>query len=448
LLGEGWFRLGEAYRCGGNQKAAVPAYRKCMEYDTRFAYRARHQLAMNALVGGDLDEAEAALVYNLKMLRWESDPEALSQSLFALGSLLYQRRDYRRVVRYLEDENGDGVYDRQTTFLDSLPFPTSVMAWRNGVLVASAPDIFYAEDRDDDGKADHREVLFTGFTEGNQQHRINGFELGLDGWIYGANGDSGGSVRSLRTGKSVNIRGRDFRFKPDTGEFETDSGQTQFGRHRNDWGDWFGNSNPTWGWHFVLAEADLKRNPDFAPPDPRHTLEGDTRLYPTSRTLARFNDPGAANHVTSANSPTPYRDELFGPRFAHSLFASEPVHNLVHRMVLTPDGASLKGMRAPGEESREFLASSDNWFRPTQLRTGPDGVLWIADMYRAVIEHPEWIPPETQKKIDLRAGSEEGRIYRVYPVDRRPRPIPRRRASTRASRSSSCFETYATRSPR
>lgn len=106
LLGEGWFRLGETYRSGGNQKAAVPAYRKCMEYDTRFAYRARHQLAMNALVGGDLDEAEAALVYNLKMLRWESDPEALSQSLFALGSLLYQRRDYRRVVRYLEDALG------------------------------------------------------------------------------------------------------------------------------------------------------------------------------------------------------------------------------------------------------------------------------------------------------------------------------------------------------
>jgi putative membrane-bound dehydrogenase-like protein len=329
------------------------------------------------------------------------------------------------VVRFLEDTNGDGVYDKQTTFIDGLPFPTGVMAWRNGVIVAAAPEIFYAEDRDGDGKADIREVLFTGFTEGNQQHRINGFELGLDGWVYGANGDSGGSVRSLKTGRAVNIQGRDFRFKPDTGEFETESGQTQYGRHRNDWGDWFGNNNPAWGWHFVLAEADLKRNPHFAPPDPRQPLEPDTRLHPVSRTLARFNDPEAANHVTSANSPTPYRDDLFGPHFGSSLFVSEPVHNLVHRMVLTPDGASLKGARAPGEETREFVASSDNWFRPTQLKTGPDGALWIADMYRAVIEHPEWIPPETQKKIDLRAGSEEGRIYRVFPVDRRPRSIPR-----------------------
>ncbi|MCA1684916.1 MAG: hypothetical protein LC745_02805 [Planctomycetia bacterium] len=246
------------------------------------------------------------------------------------------------------------------------------MPWRRGVIVASAPDIFYAEDRDGDGRADHREVLFTGFHPGNQQHRLNGFELGLDGWVYGANGDSGGVVKSTRTGKTVDIRGRDFRFKPDTGEFEAESGQTQYGRHRDDWGRWFGNNNPNWAWHYVLANADLRRNPLFAPPDPRKTLEPDTRLYPASRTAPRFNDPGAANRATSANSPTPYRDDLFGPHFEGSLFVSEPVHNLVHRMVLEPDGPTLKGRRAPGEAGREFLASTDAWFRPTMLRTGPD----------------------------------------------------------------------------
>ena len=229
-----------------------------------------------------------------------------------------------------------------------------------GVLVACAPDIFYAEDRDGDGKADHREVLFTGFTEGNQQHRLNGFELGLDGWVYGANGDSGGTVRSIKTGKTVNIQGRDFRFRPDTGEFETESGQTQYGRHRDDWGNWFGNNNPTWGWHLrALPRRDLKRNPYYAPPDPRQTLEPDTRLYPASRTLARFNDPEAANHVTSANSPTPYRDDLFGPHFATSLFVSEPVHNLVHRMVLEPDGATFAASARP---ARPTASSSP---RPT-----------------------------------------------------------------------------------
>ncbi len=200
---------------------------------------------------------------------------------------------------------------------------------------------------------------------------------------------------------------------------------TQYGRHRDDWGRWFGNNNPNWAWHFLLADHELKRNAHYAPPDPRKTLEPETRVFPVSRTVARFNDLGMANHVTSANSPTPYRDELFGPWYANSLFVSEPVHNLVHRMVLESDGVSFRGRRGPNEMDREFLASSDNWFRPTMLKTGPDGALWIADMYRYVIEHPEWIPDDWEKRLDLRAGSEQGRIYRVYPVDKKPRAIPR-----------------------
>jgi len=329
------------------------------------------------------------------------------------------------VVRILEDQNGDGRYDKSTTFLDGLAYPSAMMPWRNGALIGCAPDLFFAEDRDGDGRADHVEILFTGFGKGNQQHRFNGFDLGLDGWVYGANGDSNGVVRSLKTGRYVSIQGRDFRFKPDTGEFETESGQTQYGRRRDDWGDWFGDNNPTWAWRYMFAESDLRRNPHFAAPDSRAILELDTRVHPISRMLARFNEPDSAGLVTSANSPTPYRDDLFGDRFRTSLFVSEPVHNLVHRMVVEPDGSASRGVRAPGEVDREFLASSDNWFRPTQLRTGPDGALWIADMYRAVIEHPEWIPPEVQQTIDLRAGSKEGRIYRVVPVDRAPRPIER-----------------------
>src|SRR6185312_7802594 len=122
----------------------------------------------------------------------------------------------------------------------------SVMPWRKGVLVTCAPDIFYAEDTDGDGKADKREVLYTGFAEGNQQHRVNGLTWGLDNWIYGANGDSGGVVKSIRTGQAVNISGLDFRIKPDEGLVEAATGMTQFGRCRDDWGNWFGcnNSNP------------------------------------------------------------------------------------------------------------------------------------------------------------------------------------------------------------
>ena len=106
------------------------------------------------------------------------------------------------VVRYLEDINGDGRYDKQTTFLDGLGFPTGVMPWRDGVLVACAPEIFYAVDRDGDGKADQRECSMP-VLPGESAASLNGFELGLDGWVYGANGDSDGTVRSVqKTGKN------------------------------------------------------------------------------------------------------------------------------------------------------------------------------------------------------------------------------------------------------
>ncbi len=240
-----------------------------------------------------------------------------------------------------------------------------------------------------------------------------------------ANGDSGGTIRSLKTGETVRINGRDFRFRPDDGRFETESGQTQFGRHRDDWGHWFGNNNPNFAWEYVLSDAEIRRNPRLALPSPRQMLEPDTRVYPASRTLARFNVPDAANRVTSANSPTPYRDDLFGPDFATSLFVSEPVHNLVHRIILEPQGATYSGHRAADESASEFLASSDNWTRPTMLKTGPDGALWMADMYRAVIEHPQGIPDDWEARLDLRAGSDQGRIYRVYPEGKKPRPMPR-----------------------
>jgi putative membrane-bound dehydrogenase-like protein len=346
------------------------------------------------------------------------------------------------VVRFLEDTDGDGRYDKSTVFLGGVNFPTGVMPWRKGVLVSAAPEVFYAEDTDGDGKADVRKPIFTGFREGNQQHRVNGFEYGLDNWIYGANGDSGGQIRSVGTlgpmssaaiieDRSVDLRGRDFRFRPDApnrAAFETVEGQTQFGRRRDDWGNWFGNNNPTWAWHYFMPEHYLARNPHLAVRTLKKYLANypeSTRVHAISRSLQRFNDIGMLNHVTSGCSAAPYRDVLFGPEFATSIFISEPVHNVVHREVLEPDGVSFKSHRADGESDREFLASTDNWFRPITLKTGPDGALYIADMYRLVLEHPEWIPPDTQKSFDLRAGSDLGRIYRVYPEGTKLRSIPR-----------------------
>jgi putative membrane-bound dehydrogenase-like protein len=355
-------------------------------------------------------------------------------------------------IKVLTDSHGDGHYDKATIFAEDIPYPTGIFPWRDGVIVAAAPEIIFLADKNGGGKADTRIVLFQGFTEGNQQHRINGFDWGLDGWLYGANGDSGGNIvaadgrrradlssqADLTGGKSArllpsaatSISGRDFRFRPDTGEFEAESGGTQFGRHRDDWGNWFGNNNPTWLWHYTLEDRYIRRNPRLAVKTTKQMLANypeNTRVftaYPKDAAPIRFNQPQSLGYVTSGNSATPYRDELFGPAFATTVFASEPVHNVVHREVLSPDGASFTSHRAEDEQDREFLASLDVWFRPTMMKTGPDGALYIADVHRFALEHPEWIAPETQSRLDLRAGADTGRIYRVLPTGAKLRPVP------------------------
>jgi putative heme-binding domain-containing protein len=118
-----------------------------------------------------------------------------------------------------------------------------------------------------------------------------------------------------------------------------------------------------------------------------------------------------------------YRDRLLGDDFAGNMFTSEPAHNLVHRRVVSPNGATFATHQASGELKAEFLSSTDSWFRPATIRTGPDGAIWLADIYRFVIEHPDLIEEQVQQRIDLRAGADRGRIYRISPIDRPTRPI-------------------------
>jgi putative membrane-bound dehydrogenase-like protein len=333
-------------------------------------------------------------------------------------------------VRVLESTQRDGRYDKSTLFADGLKFPTSAVPWRDGVLVTAAPDILFLQDTDGDGRADRTTKLFTNLGEGNPQHMANGLQWGLDGWLHLANGGTRGDIASAKTGRSVEM-GRDVRIKPDEGLAEPQTGRSQFGRNRDEWGSWFGNNNVNPIWHYALEDHYVRRNPFLVPPNAIVLVPESgsaPRVFPTSETLARFNSPGGANHITSACSPFVYRDDFLGAGYEGNVFVSENVHNLVYRQVLTPTGATFRSRRAPGEEQSEFLASSDNWVRFTSTRGGPDGALYVVDMYRLVIEHPQYIPAEWMRELGeerLRAGFKQGRIFRVMPQDKPLRTVPR-----------------------
>ena len=324
-------------------------------------------------------------------------------------------------VKRLTDNDGDGVFDTATDFLTGLPYPTGAMPWRDGVLVSAAPDVLFARDTDGDGTADQVHTLYEGFRLANPQHRVNGFTYGLDHSLHLASGDNLSEVTSVATGERVDASGHDVQIWPDSGRVGVTSGRTQYVRSRNDWGQWFGNDNSRPMYHFPIDDAYLRRNsavnysggnqqlfdPPVAPP-----------VFPLTSATERFNDLFAANRFTSACSAVIVRTPAFEPSPGKdAALICEPVHNLVHRSVLEPDGATYRATRSSAEGSSEFLASSDPWFRPVRALVGPDGMLYVVDMYRETIEHPEWIPESWQQQLDLRAGEDRGRIYRVSPVD-------------------------------
>ncbi|MEO2016152.1 MAG: neutral/alkaline non-lysosomal ceramidase N-terminal domain-containing protein [Fuerstiella sp.] len=332
------------------------------------------------------------------------------------GRDMYEEFEQTSRIRWLRDADGDGYFEEAKTFVDGLRFPTDVKVWRDGILICDAPDILFARDKDGDGIADVTQKLFSGFEIRNAQARVNSLRWGLDNWIYGACGLFGGTITSHQTGEVVNCSNRDFRMNADTGVIEPVSGRTQQGRCRNDWGDWFGCSNGNLLRAIPADDRYAQRNP-FATLSSPPGLMADSAahsLYPPDG-LVTFELSGAPGRATAACGLGIYRASLLGAEFADDAFTCEPVHQSVHRINLLRSGHGFAGKRGDGEESTEFLSSTDRWFRPVQARTGPDGALWVVDMYRYVIEHSRWIPQSTLAELDVFAGKRRGRIYRVVP---------------------------------
>lgn len=338
-------------------------------------------------------------------------------------------------IRMIEDTNGDGRIDRSTVFAERLLQAASILPWRGGLLVGVAPDIIYLRDTNGDGRADERRVLFTGFALGNSEHRITSLRYGIDNWIYAANDGQPGTITSPEwpEAPAVSVHGADFRFHPDKRRFEPTAVVSQYGQTFDDWGNRFGTQNTTHVRHVVLPRHYVARNP-YLPARPmvhdinRHGLQLFQRTAPQGWRVARtewrqrrYDEQGLnrteilSGTVTGASGGTIYNADLFPSPFRGNLFTGDVAGNLVHRDLLVPDGLTFGAERAADERDREFLASTDPWFRPCNLSVAPDGSLYLIDIYREFIETPESIPDPIRRTMDFYSGTEQGRIYRITP---------------------------------
>jgi putative membrane-bound dehydrogenase-like protein len=338
-------------------------------------------------------------------------------------------------IKLLEDRDGDGRFETAHIFADKLLFATGVQPWRGGVIVTLAGEIAYFKDTDGDHRADVRETWYRGFAQDNPQLRANHPRFALDNHIYVANGLKGGTIVADRAKwapllpqswiKETSISGKDFRFDPLTGMCEAVSGNGQFGLTFDDFGNRFICSNRNPCRHVVLEDRYLKRNPYLAVRDVAQDVSPaaeKSRIYPISRAWTTSNLH--AGQFTAACGLLIYRgDALPHADYYGNSFVCEPTGNLVHRDILEPDGPTFKSHYA--REGVEFLASPDEWFRPVDLANGPDGALYVVDMYRAVIEHPDWVPAELKNRPDLYDGSDRGRIYRIVGKDAKIDPVRR-----------------------
>jgi len=324
-------------------------------------------------------------------------------------------------ISILTDTNGDGIADKKEIFYEGLELVTGLVFYKDGVIVTQAPDILWLRDTDHDGKADKVEKLYTGLGTGDTHAVINNPRWGWDGWIYCTHGYSAGKVTSADGSKSFgNIGSGVVRFKPDGSAFEQYSS-----KGGNTWGLEITGDNrvmwtqPTSGqllMETLLPEYALSRG-KVGSTASYNVVEKSGQTFPAmSWDQQAYRQIDWVGSFTAAAGCVIYDGGSWPAEYNGDYFCTEPTINIVHHARLTPQGSSSTFHKLPGREETEFIRSKDMWWRPIEVRVGPDGAMYVGDFYnQAVIHNDTRGPDHNGVNAAVRPDRDHyfGRIWRV-----------------------------------
>jgi putative heme-binding domain-containing protein len=273
-------------------------------------------------------------------------------------------------ITILEDTGGDGKADKIEDFANDLNIPIGIVPIKGGAIAYSIPNVYKFLDADGDGKADKREVLLGPFEHKDTHGMVNNLFRGFDGWIHASHGFSNISTVSGKDGHAIKmVSGNTFRFKPDGSRVE----KTTDGRINP-----FGSDYDEMGYHY---SADCHTLPIYQLIwGGNYTQWG--KKEPNMGFAPTMMDYGLKS--TALSGLVYYTDDQFPEEYRNSFYSGDVVTCRISRNTMEFNGSTPKAIAQD-----DFLVSKDPWFRPVDIKIGPDGAMYIADFYNRIIGHYE-----------------------------------------------------------